>query len=159
MSSTQEPTPPAELTVDTLLSVQRSLNTVFWPFVVAFTVKVLADLAYVGAFRPRQPAAARPYFVADLAASALLLAAFVTLGLGLVRASRMLGRSARLVVGWFLALPVVILAIPALGGAELGGFGFMIFVFANALLASPAAIWLSLRREIEDRLEELSRIE
>ena len=163
MSTALPPEAQPDLPLPRVQAIQRLANAVFWPFLIVFLVKLLSGLIVAGSGSSGESdGAARvpTTHPVDFALTILLVIAYLALAVGLTKACAAIGRKRSLVLGWFVALPAIVVLLSALSAhVYLGGFGGMIgFLLLNALLASPAFIWLSVRRDLEERFEEYSKI-
>src|SRR5215471_2081557 len=140
---------------DELLKIAGRVKRAFGQFVIVWSLKIIAGLAFLSAYTPADPRSAWPYAIAGLVLIPCLIASYAFMAIRLTSASRQLGQSAGGILGWFVALPVILVLLSLSGpGPELGGFGGAVgFWLSSALLASPIAIWLSIKRELDRRIE------
>jgi bacteriorhodopsin len=151
----------AGLSTSQLLEVESRVKLAFWQFAVVLGLKVVAGMVLWSAYDRATQHVESGYVIANLVLFVALIVSYVFLAVGLTRVSIRLGRNHRSVVAWFIALPVILIALSFVSsfGFELAGFGgFLGFVFVNGLYASPAAIWLSLKRDLEHRLDEATSL-
>jgi len=141
-----------ELTADQLLRVDRQIKRSVWTFAAIVGLKIVADMelrtAYVQGGQRVPPA----YLIVYFLLLAALIVSYVYLAIRLTGAWTMLGRNAWPVVAWFIALPFAIAAV-TLALRRLP-FSFLGLLLVNGLYASPFVILVSVRRELERRLEE-----